>query len=563
MPSSLLPNPFSLSDVGFFSAPTFVDIDNDGDLDAIIGAENGDTLLFTNVGSLSKPVFSLPVVNPFQIQNVAAFMGDTGNPDIPQFDSNPEFVDIDNDGDLDLFVATYPYGNALYYKNIGTANSPKFAAPIINPFGLTNVGEFSSASFVDIDADGDLDAFIGNYPDGNTLFFKNVGNAQNPAFSAPVTNAFGLSNAGIFSSPTFADVDNDGDFDGFVGTESGDILFFQNIGTAQQPSFAAAAANPFGLKNLGTFSSPDFADIDGDGDLDAFVGVESGETFFFENIASGNKQTPQFISFTVTALDNNSPQTTSLGAGNDFVRIAATDARDYTIQTGDGRNIVQAGAGDDLVYGGAGDDVIHGGAGDDVLYSYGGNDVIYGDAGNDTISGGFGNDYLDGGTGIDTVDYRNWSGGASYNLGTGIVQFQNSYAETVVNFENIKTGGGNDYIVGSHAMNVIEAGAGHDTLVGGGGNDRLIGGSGADKFLFESLRDGVDTITDFAWREGDKILIDASSFGASSLSQFSYNYSTGALSFNASPFDSIMPQTFAVLANRPWDFSVRWDVQLV
>ncbi|WP_168494164.1 cadherin-like domain-containing protein, partial [Anabaena sp. UHCC 0204] len=62
-------------------------------------------------------------------------------------------------------------------------------------------------------------------------------------------------------------------------------LFFRNTGTATAPTFALEATNPFGLTWVGVSSAPTFADIDHDGDLDAFVGNQVGSIVFFENIA--------------------------------------------------------------------------------------------------------------------------------------------------------------------------------------------------------------------------------------------------------------------------------------
>ena len=49
------------------------------------------------------------------------------------------------------------------------------------------------------------------------------------------------------------------------------------------PKFAAAITNPFGLTDVGSYSSPVFVDIDGDGDLDAFIGERFGGIRYFEN----------------------------------------------------------------------------------------------------------------------------------------------------------------------------------------------------------------------------------------------------------------------------------------
>ena len=207
--------------------------------------------------------------------------------------ANPVLVDIDGDSDFDAFVGN-DSGNTLFYRNTGTANNPAFATPETNPFGLSNVGSDAKPFFVDIDGDDDLDAFVGNYA-GNMLFFSNTGSANHPVFAAASTNPFGLSNVDNFARPTFADIDGDGDFDAFVGKigSSGNLVFFQNTGTANSPAFAVA--DPFGLDEVNGYdiywTSPTFFDIDDDQDLDAFIGYD-GYKFasmqFYRNIGTVN-----------------------------------------------------------------------------------------------------------------------------------------------------------------------------------------------------------------------------------------------------------------------------------
>jgi cysteine-rich repeat protein len=149
------------------------------------------------------------------------------------------------------------------------------------------VDGLSSPTFADLDGDGDLDAFIGERY-GNTIYFANTGSSAAPAFAASSANPFGLTDVGSYSSPTFADLDGDGDLDAFIGNGAGNTIYFANTGTSTAPAFAALSANPFGLADVGYDSSPTFADLDGDGDRDAFIGNSAGNTFYFENTGCGN-----------------------------------------------------------------------------------------------------------------------------------------------------------------------------------------------------------------------------------------------------------------------------------
>ncbi|MBD2388784.1 FG-GAP repeat domain-containing protein [Cylindrospermum sp. FACHB-282] len=272
-------NPFGLTDVGTGSVPTFADIDGDGDLDAFVGNRDGNTLFYRNSGTATAPTFTLEATNPFGLTDVGS-------------NATPTFADIDGDGDLDAFVGN-KYGNTLFFENqpVSTPVDPTFNAPITNPFGLTDVGRYATPTFADIDGDGDLDAFVGNR-DGNTLFYRNSGPASAPAFTQEATNPFGLTDVGRYATPTFADIDGDGDLDAFMGNYDGNTLFYRNNGTKTAPTFTLQATNPFGLTNVGTGSVPTFADIDGDGDLDAFVGNANGNTLFYRN--NGTKTAPTF-----------------------------------------------------------------------------------------------------------------------------------------------------------------------------------------------------------------------------------------------------------------------------
>ncbi|BAY81609.1 hypothetical protein NIES267_10860 [Calothrix parasitica NIES-267] len=199
---------------------------------------------------------------------------------------------------------------------------------------------------------------------------------------------------------------------------------------------------------------------------------------------------------------------------------------------------------------------------DNYLDGGNGTDTLDGGKGKDTLSGGYGNDiYLvddvydviieTPGTGIETVkssvdwDLKDGSGlDHLYLIGYGATQGIGN---------NL-----NNEIYGNYRDNILEGKDANDTLIGGNGDDTLTGGNDADTFVFESLKEiygssgsyheGIDTITDFKWSEGDKIQISKVGFGASDTNQFIYDSSTGALSFDASASDSIAAIQFATLS---------------
>ncbi|SBO44420.1 Hint domain-containing protein [Cyanobium sp. NIES-981] len=272
-------NPFGISDVGSYASPALADADGDGDLDLFIGNSDGNTLFFRNTANpgATAPAFDAPSTNPFGITDVGA-------------SATPAFADADADGDLDLFIGNKD-GNTLFFRNTASpgATAPSYAAASTNPFGITDVGYFAKPAFADADGDGDLDLFIGN-KDGNTLFFRNTASpgATAPAFDAPSTNPFGITDVGYQASPAFADADGDGDLDLFIRNSYGNTLFFRNTASpgATAPAFDAPSTNPFGITAVGSAASPALADADGDGDLDLFIGNKDGNTLFFRNTAS-------------------------------------------------------------------------------------------------------------------------------------------------------------------------------------------------------------------------------------------------------------------------------------
>ena len=74
-----------------------------------------------------------------------------------------------------------------------------------------------------------------------------------------------------------------------------DTIYFENSGQADDIRFEEGNDNPFGLEDVGSDATPVLVDIDNDGDLDAFVGNDAGNTTYFENISNPPKRVPGML----------------------------------------------------------------------------------------------------------------------------------------------------------------------------------------------------------------------------------------------------------------------------
>jgi hypothetical protein len=288
-------NPFGLApDSVSLASPKFADIDHDGDFDLFTGNYGGFLQFYQNTGTPAAPAFALPQQNPFGINTP---VGD-------YYIAFPAFADIDDDGDLDLFIGglysdEQDNADIQFYENTGTDVSPAFAVPQANPFGLVPAYIFAMPEFADIDNDGDLDLFVSEAY-GNIQFFQNTGSATEPNFASPVENPFGMTPSYNFGSLAFADIDHDGDLDLFVGEYYGNMQFFENTGTVSAPAFAPKVTNPFGLVPTNYYNFPAIADLDDDGDFDILSGEYYGMFKYFKNteinIGIGENQAEELFS---------------------------------------------------------------------------------------------------------------------------------------------------------------------------------------------------------------------------------------------------------------------------
>jgi hypothetical protein len=308
-------DPYNLDNSGGFNSPVFVDIDDDNDLDCFSGLGSGQTTFYENTGTQSFPAFaSWYYANAFGIFDV-------GN------NAKPAFVDIDSDGDFDLYMGEVGF-RILFFRNT-SATTPNFSYISDNPDGISGLGSNVTPVLIDIDDDNDFDLFAGQL-DGAIVFYRNTGTRFNPQFGTKLTNPFGLADVGSRSSPSFCDIDKDGDYDAFIGNEAGDIIFFSNIGTVADPSFDLPQTNPFGLEDVGTNSTPSFADINNDDKEDLFVGSGTGGTYYFNNTTIVSVEEEQNSSFVELKAYPN-PVSNTLNISGNFIDMDRSELSVYSI----------------------------------------------------------------------------------------------------------------------------------------------------------------------------------------------------------------------------------------
>lgn len=202
--------------------------------------------------------------------------------------------DIDDDGDLDLYVTCF--GPNLLFRNRGDGTFDEVAGAA----GVADPGWGGGAAFFDADNDGDLDLYLANYveateadvlnaertllyrgklevmvgPFGLTgaqdRFYRNRGDGTfddvtSAAGCEDLARAFGL---GVVA----ADLDDDGDLDLYVANDSNPNYLFRNQGDGTFREIGVVAGAAFSAEGAAQASmGVEVADWDADGNLDLFT----------------------------------------------------------------------------------------------------------------------------------------------------------------------------------------------------------------------------------------------------------------------------------------------------
>ncbi len=274
-------------------------------------------------------------------------------------------MDYDADGDLDLVVscADKPYNGLYFFENPGGETFPVFKPAVRIDRGMTNVQvsyvngrprvlgpgieyvgfrdhrfgkgvklpvaskiqegriRANQWKYCDYDGDGRLDLVvgIGDWTDygwdnafnaegqwtrgplhGHVYWLRNTGSNEAPEYAEPVKVTADGQPVDVYGmpSPNFADFDGDGDLDLLCGEFVDRFTYFQNIGTRTEPQYAQGRF----LMHDGTPLTMDLCmivpvaiDWDADGDADLVVGEEDGRVSLLENTGRTTDGVPEFL----------------------------------------------------------------------------------------------------------------------------------------------------------------------------------------------------------------------------------------------------------------------------
>lgn len=230
------------TNLNLFPAAFYVDVNFDGKKDLVVGANarnvsnNTNSIWFyENVGTDTQPSFIYR--NSDFLQNT---MIDHGRGSVPVLVD----VDRDGLVDLLVsnFYSVKPNGDyeskIAYYKNTGTTTSPSFTYIENDWLNLSsqNLGLRIIPTFGDVNGDGIRDLIIGKN-DGRLTLSPGTSNSFQFSSSNLLDDQNQIINVGSYAHPQLFDLNQDGLLDLVIGNSQGKLFYYQNIGSASQPRF--------------------------------------------------------------------------------------------------------------------------------------------------------------------------------------------------------------------------------------------------------------------------------------------------------------------------------------
>jgi len=250
---------------------SWVDFDGDGDDDLFV--TNGYDV------SAADPVGQQNLLYENQGGGNLVPLPDSILAEAGEFSSGSTWGDYDRDGDLDVFVTNQQGQNNALYRNDGDGVFVRLddAAP------AGDGGQSYAASWIDVDLDGDLDLFVANgglsHDEGN-FFYRNEGEGM---FTRLTDGALVADQRGTCGF-AWGDYDDDGFPDLYITDRSAGGFLYHNDGGLV---FTRMDVSPFNEDKAPT-AAADWIDFDNDGDLDLYVATLYGlANFLYRQEAGG------------------------------------------------------------------------------------------------------------------------------------------------------------------------------------------------------------------------------------------------------------------------------------
>ena len=277
------------------------DVDNDGDLDLILGMHNYTNRLYLNNGT------------PDPFEGVAGIDIAYDN---DYYSSAVSLGDIDGDGDVDLVAGNQ--GTSGFNTNRLYLNQyPSDANPFNLVYGsnVTSDGmDTRSIALVDVDGDGDLDLLSGNYGQVNQLCLNNGDGtfADGISISAETYNTYAIA---------VGDVDGDGDMDMVTGNANQVNRLYLNNSTHSPFTGSQGKNITSDAYNTVTIGA---GDLDNDGDIDVVAGnlgvnrlyLNNGSSDPFNGVTGLNITSDNHSTYSVAIGDVNKDGHLDLVVGN-------------------------------------------------------------------------------------------------------------------------------------------------------------------------------------------------------------------------------------------------------
>lgn len=194
----------------YYRAGSLTDMDQDGDLDLVVGCDDELLRCYWNVGTPQEPIWHF---DTSEFDGIAVFVGG----------AYPDFGDLDGDGDMDLIVVVTA-GAVQYIENTGTPWSPDWAHRGYISGVQIGPGGRELGALGDIDNDGDLD-LVGAGRSSAPQCWENIGTPEAFEFMENAAMLSGVEPVGQNYGVELLDIDADGDLDLMISRYTENYLY--------------------------------------------------------------------------------------------------------------------------------------------------------------------------------------------------------------------------------------------------------------------------------------------------------------------------------------------------